>query len=65
MSFAMRSFLYSLAAARTSFLECGRLDASPDDDGGDRLSDNADSNKVHGRPLHAHGIEDVVDLNKI
>jgi len=62
MSFAT-SFLHSLAAARQSLPEsCVGLDADPDNDGGDGLAFEADLNKVHARPLHAHGIEDVVEL---
>jgi hypothetical protein len=57
MSFVTRSFLHSIAAARPSSPECVGLDADPDDDGDDGLAFEADSNKVH-----AHGIEDVVDL---
>jgi hypothetical protein len=62
MSFVTGSFLHSIAAARPSSPECVGLDADPDDDGGDEFAFEADSNKVHARPLHAHGIEDVVDL---
>jgi len=56
-------FLALLAAARQSLPEsCVGLDADPDNDGGDGLAFEADSNKVHARPLHAHRIKDVVDL---
>ena len=49
----MSSFLDSLAVARLSLTESVGLGADPDDNGVDRLSFNADSNKAHARPLHA------------
>src|SRR6266702_718635 len=39
-----------------------RLDANPDDDRGNRLSDETDASNVCACPLHPLGLEDVVDL---
>ena len=38
------------------------LHADPDDDGGNGLSDDTDANRVHARPVHALGLENIVDL---